>query len=265
VFYRFLAEKTVMADLIEAVPGTWFLLPVVGTLLFPLRQFIESAGVHVEHVLGIAALLAIPVGWLALQAEGFGLSYQGRYEDQPTMRHLRNHIKFTPGNEGKHTVDLSEVLGGVYPNTTITCGCQQEFDKLFDPFKILEGWPCSFRKKQHNEKWDLPYVENVENMIFFSKEAYSAYIREMIRYWHVALASVIGLIFGLGIAAGIWLMFLPLMFGWGMFVVSFLVLVLLALAAVQTSFRKKEAVANESLLLRLMVPVKDCASHPPKC
>jgi hypothetical protein len=240
-----------MPDLIEVVPGTCLLFPVVCVLFV-------CARVPIQYVLGIAALLAVPVGWLALQIEGFWLSYRGRYEKESTMKHIRRHITFERGSEGKRTVDLSKILGSSFPNTVIACENQDEFDRLFDPFRRLKRCPRSFRKQQQSEGCDLPYVENIENLIFFSKEAHSRYIRELVRYWHIGVASIIGLSFGTVIAIGTWLTIQPSKWILGTLILVVSVAILLGLSFAQTVLRKKEALANEYLLLKLMVPSQEC-------
>jgi len=242
-----------MSNLIEAVPGTSSLLPIVLVLISN-NEFTKIF--PWQNIFAIAALLVFPVGWLALQVEGFILTFLwGRYENEPPMKHLRHSIEVEDKGNGKYTVYLDKVLPASYPNKVIHCQCQQEFDKLFDPFKILKYLPLSYRKKQEKKKEIPPYVENIENILFFKEEAYSSYIREVVKYWHISLASALGFIYGLIIAFGIFLIFNGFgVYGWAV-IVTF-VIILLTIAGIQSHFRKKEAIANEYLLLKLKVPTK---------
>lgn len=238
-----------MPSLIEAVPGTSFLLPIFFVLIsnskftkyFPL-----------QNTLAVIALLVFPVGWLALQIESFLLIYvRGRYEKEPVIRYIRKNIIIEKTEKGEYKINFNKVIPDIYPNKIITCD-QKEFEELFDPYKILKRIPFSYRRRQETKKEKLPYVENIENMIFFNEKA-SNYIRELHKYWHITFASALGFINGLIIAFGIYLIFNGFII-YGMAIIYVFIFTILLVGAVNSYLRKREAISNEYLVIRLNIP-----------
>lgn len=209
------------------------------------------------NLIAITAVLVFPVGWLVLQVEGFYLTWRGRYEKELTIKYVRKNITDQIKN-GKHEVDLSKIVSSSdYPNRIICCECGQEYDRLFDPFKFLKYIPCSHRRKQEREKITPPYVEGIENLIFFHEQAHSGYIRELFRYWHISFASAIGVVCGGIIASGVYLIVTDLGYStYGWIIVFTLLGILLFIAGIQSYFRRREAIANEYLRLKLLIPQK---------
>lgn len=241
-----------MPSIPEAVPGTIFLVPIVY-LLVTNESFIATF--PIEAILTLAALFAFPVGWLCLNLQGLYLAYRhGRYENEPVMSYIRKHIQVKKEN-GKYTIDLDQVLPPEFERRSIAC-CQQEFDKLFDPFKTLRCIPFSFRKRQSEREVTLFYVENVENITFFSPKVPSQYIREIIGYWHIAYSSGIAVILGLICGIGLYFFLGGNVLG---IVPAIFVAVFLTMTGglVQPHLRKKEAIANEYLLVKLLVPFNE--------
>lgn len=202
-----------MPELFEAIPGTIFLfLPVVVFIYY---------GVPWTTILALVAALAIPVGWLCFNFEGFYLTWKGRYEDTPPYNHIRERI-IIDEDSGKFVVNLEKVLPEEYEIRKVVCSDKREYDDLFDPFKrTTELWyfkpifGVPFRKKQpeiYKERYKGEmkpfYVENVEDMTFFSNPALANYIREQTRYWHILRASFYGLLWGATFASGLLLVIL---------------------------------------------------------
>lgn len=237
-----------MPRFIEAVPGTAFLASIVwylaSTEVFPLT-----------NIFAVAALLVFPVGWILLNIQGFALTYlYGRYENEPVMKHIRKNIKLRKMDGGKsYYIDLSKVLPPSYEKRTITC-CRQEYEKLFDPFKKLRYFPWSYRRKQEKNKEEPYYVENVENVTYFSEKLWSSYMREIIRYWHISTSSGIGFLFGLLVTGELFIILSWKSHLLGYALLVFTLGVLIIFSGFQSHFRRKEAIANEFLFIKLVVP-----------
>lgn len=247
-----------MPNLTEAIPGTTFLVPIVYFLVSN-ESFIRT--VPIERVLAVATLLVLPVGWLFLNLQGLMLAYFfGRYENEPVMKHVRKNIGFEE-KDGKFTVNLDKVLPECFNRRSISCS-QQEFDKLFDPFKKLRDFPLSHRRRQSENGENVYYVENVENITYFSPNMPSSYIREVVRYWHISTAS--GIAAFLGLICGIHIN--GLLQGNVLSVVLILIIIgvlIVTGGVIQPYFRKKEAIANEYLIIRLLVPYRDKKEDQP--
>jgi len=239
-----------MARFIEAVPGTAFLLPIVWYL-------VSMGSFPVQTVIAIAAFLVFPMGWILLNIQGFMLAYRGRYENEPIMGYIRGKINVESIDGGKrYYIDLSKVLPKSFRKRTITC-CKQEYEKIFDPFRILRCFPWSFRRKQEKNRKKKPYyVENIENITYFSKEVFSSYIREVVRYWHISTSSGLGFLFGILVTGELFAIlneqFSRYLFG--IISLGFTIGILLFFTALQSHLRKREAIANEFLLMKLLIP-----------
>ena len=191
-------------ELVEAVVGTAFLSPVVYTA-------VVFCGLDPQIVIALAAVLALPIGWLMVTFERFLFTLRGRYESYLPMKFIRNSIEVTYTKDDKQKIDLKKIMPKdeklkVTDNLILD---KKDFDLLFDPYKELNKsrilfWK-PFRFKQHLKKEKLPFVENIENILFFFENPDLAeFIRGAVINFHTYLAAfyalVIGCLFSIGFA-----------------------------------------------------------------
>lgn len=198
------------------------------------------------------------------------------------MEFIRNRAKVEKTDANTYRIDLGEVIPkdkkDKLSNTlTLTAS---DFDLLFDPFKSLAQskilyWK-SYRGKQQHSRLKLPYVENIEDMIFFEDQGLADFIRSAITTYHTSLAAVYAFLLGLLFSSGFTLALNPEVFFEflailtqinvtqihftrlaGIVVCAGILFVLIWTTIKQSRLRRKEAIAHEYLLIRLRVPEKE--------
>lgn len=260
-----------MPELLEVIPGTFFLLAPVLVLIFN-NVFPWTT------ILALIGVLAIPLGWLSFNFEGFYLIWKGRYEDTPPYRHIRERIEVVE-KPGEIVVNLQKVLPKDFQIKKVICSDKSEYEVLFDPFKKLTKmgffekiFGIPYRKIQpkrykerYKDKTKPFYVENVQDITFFSYPAFASYIREQTKYWHILRASFYGslwgLLFAVGLLALIWSNFLcsnAVILVVFLKVLGLLIcaipLIILSLTSYEYSMlRRNEALAHEHLLIKLKI------------
>jgi hypothetical protein len=255
-----------LVDVVEAIVGTVFLSPVVFAAVIGCSQ-------NPSVVISIAAVLALPVGWLILTFSRFVFTFRGRYEHFPTMKFMRGLVDITVDDKTKsYIINLGNALP---PKKKENCSSirlvlnETDFEALFDPFKSLAKsrilfWK-SYRAKQEDEKEKIPYVENIEDMIFFEDQELADFIRSAAANYHTYLAAGWALLFGLLFSIGLTLSMnadafnkiqpalqaITLVNSMGIAVCTGVVLFLIWATARQSRLRKNEAIAHEYLMIRL--------------
>jgi len=264
-----------LVDIVEAVVGTLFLLPLVSTAIL-------FCGCEPSQVLAIAAILTLPAGWLVFTFHRYIFTYNGRYEPFDTMELVRGRIKVEETESGTYEIDLSDVLRASNDRTTkIKCN-KAELETIFDPFKDLEKTKIRccipYRSTQKEEK-GLFYVESVENMLFFhNSQGLAEFIRSAAANFHTYAAAKWAFIWGLVASFGMLLIYNSTSFPRigdflivtggtiknsltqatiacvGILILAGVAFILVHATIKQSKLRLKEAIANEYLLIKLMMP-----------
>lgn len=255
-----------MVDVVEAVVGTVFLSPVVFAAVVGCNQ-------NPSVVISIAAVLALPLGWLVLTFSRFIFNLRGRYEHFPQLKYIRERVevKWDPTTE-RYKVDLDKALPQSKKENGFATKLEidkNDFNMLFDPFRGLEKSRIPFyeshRAKQTKENENLPYVENIEDMFFFDDKGLGEFIRSAAANYHTYLAVGWALLFGLVFSIGLTLYLNADAFNKiqpsfqaitpvnsiGIAVCTGVMLFLVWAAIRQSRLRKNEAIAHEYLMIRL--------------
>jgi len=260
-----------MVDIMEAVAGTVFLSPVVFAAVI-------GCGQNPSVVISIAGILALPVGWLVHTFSRFCFTFKGRYEHFLTMQYVREKVTIKWDKDKQQcTVDLSGALpkskNGTFAATLSLS--KSEFETIFDPYISLKEsrilfWE-SYRAKQAERGEDLPFAEGIENMFFFDVGGLADFIRSAAANYHTYLAVGWAFLFGSVFAFGLTLSLNADAFNgivhalWRVTLASFVGAIVCAgvvgflvwAAWKQSCIRKNEAVANEYLLIKLMLDKKN--------
>lgn len=264
-----------MVEIAEAVVGAAFLSPIAFSA-------IAFCSLPAEPVIAMAAVLALPLGWLAFTFERFLFTFKGRYEHYPTMEFIRSRAKVEKLDDNAYRIDLGRIIPkdkeDKLSRTLILK--EEDFDLLFDPFKSLKQSKILFwkshRGKQQHSSLKLPYVENIEDMIFFEDQGLADFIRSAIATYHTSLAAVYAFLLGLLFSSGFTLAVNPKVFSEfltiltqinitqidftrlaGVVVCAGVLFVLIWATLKQSRLRRKEAIAHEYLLVRLRVQEKE--------
>ena len=258
-------------DIVEAVVGTAFLSPIVFSA-------IVACNLPPEPVIAMAAVLALPMGWLAFTFERFIFTFKGRYEHFPFLEFIRDRITLEKKDTDAYIINIENVSPADKKDKLpkkIICD-DKDFELLFDPYKSLKCskilWWKSFRRKQKHDRNILPFVENIENMmIFFDNPGLADFIRSAVAHYHMYLAAAYAFILGLLFSVGITMILnveafltIPSLLQQidvprftGMVICGIILLILVWITVKQSRLMLKEAIANEYLLVRLRIPEKD--------
>jgi len=263
-----------MVDIVEAVVGTFFLTPVVFAA-------IVLCHLPADPVLAMAAVLALPLGWMMLTFERFIFTFKGRYELYPALEFIRNLCKVDKTKTNAFKIDLEGVIPEnkkkiLVSSLTLT---EKDFDLLFDPYRSLKKsrvlfWK-SYRRMQEESKVKLPYVENIEDLIFFEDTGLADFIRSAIANYHTYLAATYAFFLGLLFSVGFTLSVRPTILNEVFLILSeikfseilliqltsgffcLLIFCILFWATIkQSRLRRNEAIAHEFLLMKLRLTKK---------
>jgi len=105
---------------------------------------------------------------------------RGRYETWPRAKLIRNEIPVDTVDSQSWTIHLDKGIFGLQRDVDLLLS-EEDFEKLFDPFKSLQHLLGSWRHAQRNksrEKKRILYTEGLENLILSRNEVIWGFMRD---------------------------------------------------------------------------------------